>query len=321
MKIFTQAERRVLLHGLGRSGTSWLMKILDHHPASLTSHEPEGFVSALKGDALGSVGAIQAYIDALFDQRALRAMRKRPILRKDYRHALAHRARVGMLYGLSGLSRAVRPLAKRINRVQIPDLAQGRIGFHVVKCVSHTQAIPSLLEHGQDFKCIFIIRHPCGQIHSMLKGGRSGKMPGRYFLPDRDMMAAIPDYVTGAHDLQEKDFSNLEISAHRWAVINHHAVEAVRGSENAYLMRYEDLCADPIGEARKLFDWLGLGLHADCEAFLRQSVEAEADAEGYHDLVRNPRLAADKWRSEMPAEDVETVLSICRRTPVFDLFA
>ena len=77
---------RVLIFGMPRSGTSWLMKTFDHHPHVFAIYEPE----ALEPDPDRTDQDPEAYVDRLFACRRLRAMRRRPLLRKAYRSAPAH---------------------------------------------------------------------------------------------------------------------------------------------------------------------------------------------------------------------------------------
>lgn len=306
----------VLIHGIGRSGTSWVSKIFDHHPMVFSSHEPERFVA--RPDP-SDTGAVQDYAHALFSARPLRAMRKRPILAKPYRSPMAHQARRGLLYALTGLERALGGNARWLRRLQIPDFADLTDVSLVAKCVSHQMLLPALARHVPEVKVVFLIRHPCGNIRSNMAGQRLRKMTELH-LPPRGELARLFDFDRPAEDLTEADFDQTEILAYRWAVFNDIAWHGLQGQPNARILRYEDLCADPIGEARSLLDWCGLSWHAECERFLQASLDATDAPAGYHALRRNPAEAAHKWKSEMAPEDVDRVLAICRRSAAFALF-
>lgn len=118
----------------------------------------------------------------------------------------------------------------------------------------------------------------------------------------------------------EADFDDLEMVALRWSVYNGMIVEAAAGRGNVRLLRYEDFCADPIGEAKAAFDWAGIDWRPECERFLQESLDEEGDAADYHAVRRNPRLAAEKWRADMPAEEARRVMKIGRRSPAAEFF-
>ncbi|MEM7505791.1 MAG: sulfotransferase [Pseudomonadota bacterium] len=306
----------VLIHGVGRSGTSWVSKIFDHHPMVFSSHEPERFVA--RPDP-SDAGAIRGYAETLFATRPLRAMRKRPILAKPYRSRLAHETRRGLLYMLTGMERFTGGNSPWLRGLQVPDFADLSGVTLAVKSVSHQMLLPALARHVPELKIVFLIRHPCGNIRSNMTGQRIGKM-AELHLPPRAEMARLFSFDRPAEDLTEADFDQIEILAYRWAVFNDIAWRGLNGLQNARVLRYEDLCADPVGQARELLEWTGLDWHDDCARFLQASLDATETPSGYHALQRNPAVAAHKWREEMDPAEVKRVIAICRRSSAFALF-
>lgn len=299
------------------------MKIFDHHPMVFASHEPERFVAKPKfrTDQTDDDQAREArtYIEALFAARPLRAMRKRPIRRKAYRSRLGHEMRRGVLYGLTAAERLASRGRANLAGLSVPDFADLSSATMVVKSVSHQLLLDRIIPHAPEVKLIFLVRHPCGNVHSNLQGQSRAAM-SQQFLPPRADLARLYAFDHPAEGLSEADFTQLEILAYRWAVFNDRVWRALSGRENVRFLRYEDLCNDPIGQAKGLFDWTGLDWTESCERFLRASISSEADAAGYHDLTRNPQIAAHKWRDEMAVEDIATVLEICRKSAAFTLF-
>ncbi|MEM8698155.1 MAG: sulfotransferase, partial [Pseudomonadota bacterium] len=210
----------VLIHGLGRSGTSWLMKIFDHHPMVFASHEPERFVPAPRleeaVDGTEEAAAARAYLDTLLAARPLRSMRKRPIRRKAYRSRMGHELRRGLLYGLSALERVL-PGDAPLSAVEVPDLADLSRAAMVVKSVSHQWLLDRVMPHVPDVRLIYLIRHPCGNVHSNLQGQSLSAMQQQY-LPARADLDRLYRFDKPAAELTESDFDQLEILAYRWAV-------------------------------------------------------------------------------------------------------
>lgn len=314
--------QRILINGLGRSGTSWVYKTFDHHPGVFASFEPEAMVSEPLMDpmlAAKDLTALDEYVEDVFSSRALRAMRKRPILAKEYRSRAAHLLRLGIIYGVSSLEKSMPFLEDAIQKAPIPDFANRPDLIQVAKCVSGQYQLPAIAARNPDLKVIYIIRHPCGQTFSHMNGLKSGRMHENY-LPLRPDLERMFEFQKPAEKLVEADFSQLEINAYRWAVFCDLNYSSLSKLKNARVIRYEDICADPEPVFRELFEWCGLDWHPNCAQFIKKSTDAKPNTKGYHTLVRSPKAAANKWKSEMPADEIRTVASICRKSSAAALF-
>lgn len=205
--------------------------------------------------------ALDDYVEDVFSSRALRAMRKRPILAKKYRSRMAHLLLLEIIYRASSLEKSMPFLEEKIQKAPIPDFASRPDLIQVAKCVSGQYQLPEIAARNPDLKVIYNIRHPCGQTFSHMNG-----------------------------------------------------------LKNARVILYEDICADPVSVFRELFEWCGLDWHPNCAQFIKKSTDAKPNTKGYHTLVRSPKAAANKWKSEMPVEDIKTVASICRKSSAAALF-
>lgn len=310
-----------MIHGLGRSGTTWALKTFDHHPNVFAAHEPE---QVLRTPALyenirsDDPSKIRDLVDGLFETRGLRAMRRRPILRKPYRSAPAHMIRLWYMYALSGLGR-LHPVLERLTRdAQVPDFARLGDVARVVKTVSLETGLEKISRSCPDMKIVYVIRHPCGQVSSFLNGIDNGSMEGIFLPPDSEMKQV---FGTRFHDSIQKDrLTDIEIISYKWAVYCGLSFQVAQEFENLRVVRYEDLCEDPICQFKNIFEWCGLDWQPECKDFLESSLKEETDAGGYHNVVRNPLIAANKWRDRMSAEDMETVFGICRHSAAASLF-
>ena len=238
-------------------------------------------------------------------------MRKRPLMPKAYRSYPAYHLRNALMVALSLPERIVPSTREYMNRCPIPDLADLRSVAFVVKSVSFQSGVPALASYDPSLKIIYVVRHPCGFAASLLTGMKQGKMPLHY-LPDRADLARLYSFEKPVEELSEADFSSLEILAYRWAVFNDFISRDVCELPNVTIVRYEDICADPITVFKALFRAVEVSWDQGCEAFLKQSLSADQDAEAYHDLVRAPLVAANKWRSNLSEYDINTIKRICR---------
>lgn len=133
-------------------------------------------------------------------------------------------------------------------------------------------------------------------------------------------MARLYDFGKPAEDLLEDDFCQREILAMRWAVENHCAVSGTPGLPNVHTVRYEDLCENPTDGFRKIFQKCGVEWHENCQAFLDRSLGAGQDSKEYHGLIRDPLVAANRWREDLSKDDIDAVMKFAAPSAAANLF-
>ena len=304
----------VFILGAGRSGTTWLASIFDSHPDTFFIHEPDiirptqtlPFVPA--ADAIDThVAAAGAYAEQLIRVRGLRAMQKRPFFPKTYRGRLAHHGRRGLILGLAGLEKATgRWLA--LGHAPVPALGRVERATPILKSVSSLNRLAAFAKAKPDWHFIHMLRHPGAIAVSLRRGAALGKMePARFYEAQLAMPLSRAQGLTSA---RVAAMSDIEKTAWSWAVTNDFVMATTEGMGNVHLVRYEDLCADPIAVSQDLFARTGLAWKAQTAAFLRQSLETAADASAYHSVVRNPAIAAGKWKDQLSASEKQLIGAI-----------
>jgi Sulfotransferase family len=161
---FELAERAILVLGSPRSGTTWLAKLLDSHPDVLYRHEPD--------EVLPPVAGVDPRVElrAWIGERSPRVAVTSPSFPKSWMPPPLAILRIGMTRGLRGLSRMTD--SRFIGaKVAVPDLIPTKHRPRVrpvIKLVNWDagvtlQAIPRC-------RGLFMLRHPCGQIASAMRG-------------------------------------------------------------------------------------------------------------------------------------------------------
>lgn len=324
---------QIHLFGVGRSGTSWLMKIFDHHPDLLALHEPEGplrseiarlkrrhDVGPVADDNAATRFDHRALRHLLFEKRPLRAVRRRPIIRKAYRSRLAHMARIWIIYAASGVGKfGPRRISKSLKSLNVPDL--GDTPDHIlVKSVSRMDHLDAYIQANPDLNIIFMIRHPCANVSSILEGQAKGLM-SQAFRPSKKLIARYFDGDPNIAHLSGTELTMTEILSVRWAVYNQLMQDLDEKYANVSLIVYEDLCDDPIGVSKDLFAKVGLGWHPCVENFIRASLLTVGTGNGYHAVIRDPGTSKERWRTKLSPEDQETIIRITSQVPVARLFS
>jgi hypothetical protein len=300
----TLAATAILIVGAPRSGTTWLAKILDSHPDVLYRHEPD--------EAVRGGGSIEASIALWARQRDPRTAGKRPFFPKSWQSAPARLLRTGLTYAGAAASRigcAAWP---------IPDL--GAIGRSrlVIKSVRLSAGIGDFARACPDGRALLILRHPCGQVASVMRGTKDGRFDLAEAGTDMPFDEAAAIAFAARHGMEEPAFQSLPDAAKyawSWREFNETAVGSIVGQPNARVVVYEDLCARSLEETRAILAFAGLPWSQQTEIFLRRSTSYDGPA-GYYAVVRNSISAAERWRTSMSPAEQNAVRGVVADSPL-----
>jgi hypothetical protein len=312
------------LLGAPRSGTTWLGKIFDSHPDVLYRNEPD---KELRSEELPSMCRVEdvedyrhvarAYLDRLINIRTLRSVGKRPIFLKNYQSLRAHWLRLGMLYGLHLANLATRGSRWPSNQV-IPDIidrAPWSPPTIIVKSVSACGRARLYLEALPGSRTVLIVRHPCAQVASVLRGIALGKFTG----PSRELLSTDQAQQLNLTTKRFEALTMVEKLAWQWAILNQKAINDLTGLCGARIIRYEDLVADPASVVRELFVFAGLIWHPQTAAFISKSTTSNG-IDRYYGLKKKSNAMVAKWRNQLSFDDECRILGIACSVPVGRLF-
>jgi len=309
----------VFLVGAPRSGTTWLAKLFDSHPDVLYRNEPDSVLHEPRlplicppADVTQYRAIACDYIDRLLRIRTLKSSGSLPVFSKHFALPLAHPLRRFWIYALH-LTAAL-PAGKRFaERLPIPDLLRsGASPTVVMKSVNARGLARLFLEAMPDCRMVFILRHPCGQVGSLVRGLASGVFDP----PDRAEVLGTPQ--ARQFGLTPERFATLEPVEQwswHWAILNQKAYDELADSTRVKFVLYEDLAANPQARVRELFAFCGLDWAAQTASFLDQSM-TYAGKSGYYGVKRDSLAAAQKWRSEVPEDAQRRIIAIAREVPV-----
>ena len=317
----------VLLLGAPRSGTTWLAKIFDSHPRVLYRHEPD---TVLRNDRIpflcprDQAGAYRdearRYLTQLLDVRTLKSAGSLPLFRKDYYGQISWSLRAGVVYSLHAADTMARG-SRWARRFPIPDLVSHSADMHpVIKSVGSrgralvwAQALPKS-------RIVFIMRHPCGQVASTLRGMKSGKFEHNETF--RAVLVTEEAQTLGLTMARFSTFSPLEQCAWHWAIMNQKTLNdlSTLDGNRFKVVRYEDACTDPEGVSKELLAFSGLDWNEQTAAFVAKSTTG-GDTNEFYGTSRNSLAAANKWRTTLSAEDQRRIRDIATRVPAGEMFA
>jgi hypothetical protein len=300
----TLAATAILIVGAPRSGTTWLAKIFDSHPDVIYRHEPDEMVPARD--------SIRASMALWVRRRDPRTAGKRPFFPKFWQSAPARLLRTALAYAGAAAHRFGLPAWP------IPDLGAVRRARVVIKSVRLCAGIGDFVRAYPEGRALLILRHPCGQVASVMRGTSDGRFD--LAEPGTDMPFDETRAIEFAarHGVDEPEFQRLPDAAKyawSWRAFNETAHEAIAGQSNARVVVYEDLCHGPAAEARAILAFAGLPWHSQTETFLAHSTSYDGPA-GYYAVIRNSIAAAERWRTSMAREDQDAVRAVVRGSPL-----
>jgi hypothetical protein len=310
----------ILLFGMPRSGTTWIGKIFDSHPDTLYRHEPDswGLLNAIPlmapvEQAGEYAPPIRDFCARLPGMKLTKVAASTPIFPKSYYSPLRHQ-----LFRLNVVAAkaAARMFGEQPvhNLIRAGDMERIRMVWKSIESLGRIGVIERAM---QPCYGIHIVRHPCGYVASVLRGESQRRFTSDVSAgEDMGLLALCLDTATARqHGLTLESLQRMrpvERLAWRWVLFNAKAMQDIAGEPGCMTLRYEDLCRDPAGMAKQLFDFTQLPWNAQTSRFVNQSTSK--DVGRYYSVVKDPLKASSKWKDELSKADIDRVFSIVATT-------
>jgi len=304
-----------------RSGTTWIGKIFDSHPDTLYRHEPDswGLLNSIPLMAPVELTGeytqhVRDFCTRLPDMKLTKVAASTPIFPKSYYWPIVfHLFRLNVFI--------VKASAKMFgecavhNLIRTRDMQRIRLVWKSIESLGRLGVIERAM---QPCYGIHITRHPCGYVASMLRGESGRHFPGGVSdSEDMGLLSLCLDTATAReHGLtleSMKDMHPVERLAWRWVLFNAKAMQDIEGEPGCMTLRYEDLCHDPMGGAKQLFEFTKLSWNEQTERFVNLSTSK--DVGRYYSVVKDPLKASSKWKDELSRANIDRVNSIVAMTP------
>jgi hypothetical protein len=306
---YKYSDRTIFIFGLPRSGTTWLAKIFDTHPDILYRHEPDvtirNSILPVQADSVqqakGHIVEAAEWLDTLAALGNLRT-NSLPIFRKSYHTSVQNWFRYGLIELAKILGRI--PLfTTEIDSFTVPDFIHLDYAPQItilIKSVSSMRRLPFFLAAAPSARYIHLMRHPCGQIASLLRGIRQGRFQD---------LSSLGSVATPRRAKASGDAALIDKLARDWVIYNEHALKILESAQNSCTVLYEDLAADPEPTAQRMFEFCRLEWREETALFLRKSTRRPW-TDRYYGLRRDPIDAASRWRRELSHAEIDKILAI-----------
>jgi Sulfotransferase family len=304
----------ILILGAPRSGTTWLAKIIDSHPDVLYRHEPDETVPS---PVEVTEQALPGLLERWAADRSPRTVTKLPFFRKSWQGPFG-RSLHTLWAGASGLSSRLPSPFNLLATLPIPELASRSPPRIAIKSVRWVAGAPVFARAVPAGRTIFILRHPCGQVASVMRGNRQNRFDLRTAGTDMPFDEEHAVAYAAAHGVDEPSFQALPDAAKyawSWRAFNEPAYDALAARSNVHVVLYEALCADPETLSRRLLEFVGLDWNRQTAAFVARSTTHQGDA-GYYAIFQNAVAAAERWRTTMQLGDQDAVRAVLAPSPL-----
>lgn len=325
MKVTNKQSKLILLIGLGRSGTTWIGKIFDSHPDTYYMHEPDNWckkipLPTITNPTTNIPDTLGMYLDSLIEIKNSQIVGKLPAFPKSYHGLFVNRIRTLNI----NLSKVAAKFSIRIpifNYNLKNKLSNSRL---VWKSIESLGRLDYFTKSSENIHIIHIIRHPCGFISSVLRGEKVGVFDSDCATSEDfgvfDLLSKTEQAQAHGISLQTfKEMTSLERLAWKWVLVNEKALVEGKLHNQTMLLKYEDLCANPIEVAKQLFEYCGLNWNIQSENFLSKSTNTNKTQ--YYSVFKDPKQAASKWKNELSPTDINTIMSIVAKSKFADLYS
>lgn len=313
------SDRIALVMGLGRSGTTFLAKLIDTAPEVVYRHEPDVVLSTdlphfcHRNDLEPHLSKARDFLYEMSRCRHWRATGTLPLFSKSYRSPQANLAYRMMVLSSKTARRLRLPVSD-----SVPDMIRDdRARLHLIKSVSALGRARLFGDALPDLSSVHIIRHPCAVYASLRSGMDQGVMRARIQIKPLFDHPEAEAYPFRRDDIVNASFE--EQIAYRWMLSNDKAAADMAGLSTYLQIRYEDLCTDVDRVSRQVFGHLGLPLGAQTGRFIDDISNApsgDGSRVGYFKVKRPITSAVDKWKTQLDSETVERIRKVVSHSPL-----
>jgi len=273
-------NRPVFITGAPRCGSSWAGEILGTCASIRYVYEPfnHRWMPALSGHLphftyLGDLAAVPSVVQQTGERAFLGLQSRKQLARAAYRR-----------YWVAATHNA--------SRVVIKDPTASLMSEWIAKQFNA--------------QVLFIMRHPCGFASSL--EALDWKLGVNSLLCQDALMR---DYLDGFREVLIRARNDKWLTRGAiWGAIHTVFSRQLECHPDWRLLRYEDLCADPLGQFVTLTEEFGLDLNHRT----RQKIEARSfnNSTDSGSTRRNSRLMPDIWRKRMSPGEIDAVMGIVR---------
>ncbi len=314
----SSSQQYALIIGNGRSGTNWLLSILDASPLTHCRNEPHDILDS-PFHSLPDAWELRDN-PALMDEKWDSFVNWTGTHMGERDHRIANpKAHVYPLAQQLGIAYwPVRPKIRRLLQMVLPELRQGEwkmpwwIGSqakldqaHAIIKINDLRAwiVRWLLKNRSDVPIIHIIRHPGGYLNSIISRFFSHLNPEQ-LESERSLYQSIlrtavqldPQWAAQFGDIES--MSLIEAVTWFWRYNNEEIYRTLQHYPNYMLVVYEELAMNPLKYAEKVYDFCQIPWNQSVEDLIQAGTKTSV----WGKLSDTSAKVSVAWKSELSQE-------------------
>lgn len=191
----------------------------------------------------------------------------------------------------------------------------------LVKFCRINRMLPWFAEQFSVRGIVFIIRHPCAVVNSMLRFGQWDKWDWDYILMNKIAASAflledLPDSVKEVFaPVFERVSTKTEALALMWCL--DHYVPLIHSNNHPWiLVPYERLVLHKFQELTRITDSLGVEMNAEMLGTLNKPSSSVKDY-----LHENKDGQISKWKQQLSSRQIDEILSIVKEVKLYSIYS
>ena len=308
-------SRYAIITGHGRSGTNWLLSIMNASTLTHCRNEPDGAAGSPLKPLISEARLKEDLYD--FEKRWDEAAHWTTTHMGDRDSAISNaKLHVYTLSQKLGLCRMVsHPKIRCLLKLLASDLGHGEwkmpwwIGdqkkledaYAILKINMIADLAPRLFEDRPDVPILHIVRHPAGFLNSLRNRYASNQNESQHLQTNRDRLKVVvkKDKPWGVKFGEIDSLGIVETELWYWRYLTEQIYLAGIDRSNYLRIVYESLAKETIKFARSAYEFCGLPWTESVESII-------------HRGTKRTSLIAERWRKTLVAEDKETVEKVLR---------
>lgn len=318
-------HRTVAIIGMGRSGTTWISKVVDSSPDVFYLHEPDYVVSVNCVPLVADVqdaevwgGYLRDYVASFRDICSARSVLKKPMFPKKYLEGVSSRLGFALFTGRLRVDQIVSSVTGGNPTRSWPECVESAKVI-AWKSVELTGSLGVLLRAVPEQKVIHVIRHPCGFVDSLIRGESKGLLEAKVPVTED---AGLFDFATrtgvarklGIRTCDWPTLSKVERMAYFWLCMNEQAAEDAEGMSNYMRVYFDEFCKNPVALSKQIFEFFGLAFTQQTESFLSTS-SVDSKRSNYFSVSRQSEQVPGSWVGRLAADDAKLIMKIATSMP------
>lgn len=318
-----QTTDPIFIAGFGRSGTNWLLNLLDLHPSTHCRNEPDRLATSpfqrlpCNEHSAVTPETFAAAWDTAVRWACLRYGERDRMPRRHKSYLRDRTVDLGLWRVLE--KRRVRSLLSVTSPslrkaewtvpwwLDAPDaLSRAR---HVLKLNDRHYWFAWVMAQRPSSRIVHLVRHPGGVLQSWRKrwlGENDAAVVRRECIARLERISKVsPAWAERFGDLDEIPTAAAELWYWRYST-EHMCRHGARTASYKRLL-YEQLVADPVRELRDVYEFCGLSWQPDIEPEVDPRTASPGSRSRWYERVPVDAQAARGWRKHTSPEDIELI--------------